>query len=396
MRIDNGSVQVLQVHNFYRSSAPSGEDEVVRTERALLTDAGISVVSFEKHNDAIATHIVGAVSSALSNVWSRASYREIRQLLRARRPDIAHFHNIFPQISPSAYTACAELSVPIVQTLHNFRLSCANGLLQRAGKPCELCIGCYPWPALRYRCYRDSHAATAAISLATATHRMLRLHARYVTRFVALTRFAASRFVSAGLPSDRIIVRGNALAHDPGAGRGSGGYALYVGRLTQEKGVDHLIRAWRSVRDLPLRVIGDGALRARLEEDARSLPVQFLGRRSADDVLDSMRNAQMLIVPSVCYEGFPRVFVEALATATPVVASALGGLGELVTPEHGITFPSGDSHALAAAVNDLSADAGRLDRIRTANRARYLREFAPQRALDSLLDVYRDAIEAAA
>jgi glycosyltransferase involved in cell wall biosynthesis len=157
-----------------------------------------------------------------------------------------------------------------------------------------------------------------------------------------------------------------------------------------------LIRAWRSVRDLPLRVIGDGALRARLEEDARSLPVQFLGRRSADDVLDSMRNAQMLIMPSVCYEGFPRVFVEALATATPVVASALGGLGELVTPEHGITFPSGDSHALAAAVNDLSADAGRLDRIRTANRARYLREFAPQRALDSLLDVYRDAIEAAA
>jgi glycosyltransferase involved in cell wall biosynthesis len=389
-------MRVLQIHNFYRSTAPSGEDEVVRSERELLRRGGVEVVTFERHNDSLADNVQARLGSAMSFVWSASARRELAQVLRLYRPDVAHFHNIFPQISVSAYSACRQARVPIVQTLHNFRLMCANGLLQRDGKPCELCVGKYPWPALRHRCYRASRTATAGIALSIASHRALRTHARHVSRFIALTPFGAKRFVAAGLPADRITIRGNCLDRDPGIGSGSGGYALYVGRLTAEKGVRTLVQAWESVGALPLKIVGDGELRADLEARARGLPIEFLGRMSATQVLEIMRAAALIIIPSECYEGFPRVLVEALATGTPVLASNLGGLGELVTQNEGDTFTAGDSTALAAGVRRLVASPDKLRQLRTACRARYDADFSADRGLRSILHVYEDAIRSPA
>jgi glycosyltransferase involved in cell wall biosynthesis len=388
-------MRILLVHNFYRTSAPSGEDEVVRTERDLLESGGHTVVSYERYNDAIGAGANDAVRSALSNVWSTRARSELESLLRKHRPDVAHFHNVFPQISVAGYAACAAYGVPVVQTLHNFRSFCANGLLQRAGRPCELCVDQLPWPALRYRCYRDSFAATAGMSLATFAHRVLRTHGRYVAKFIALTQFAAQRFARAGFPVDRIVVRGNALARDPGPGSGDGGYALFVGRLTAEKGVATLIRAWRELPHMRLKVIGDGELRPALERDATGLPIEFLGRQPPAAVIDAMRAARVVVIPSECYEGFPRVFVEALATGTPLVASNLGGLGELVSEQHGRKFTAGDAAELAQTVRILLDDESTLARMRQASRERYLAAFSPQTALESLVGIYRASVATA-
>ncbi len=384
-------MRVIQVHNFYRSSAPSGEDEVVRSERALMLAAGIEVMPFERCNDALGPTLSAAIASASSYVWSSSAREDLAQMVRLFKPDVVHFHNLFPQISPAAYAACTSAKVPVVQTLHNFRLFCANGLLQRDGQPCEKCVGRYPAPALRYGCYRNSRVATAGIALALTTHRALGTHARHVTRFIALTDFAARKFVEAGLPADRIIVRGNSLATDPGVGSGRGGYALFVGRLTAEKGAVTLLKAWAQLSGVPLKIVGDGERRAELEQLARGLPVQFLGRQSSREVIEAMQEAEVLVIPSECYEGFPRVFVEGLATGTPIVAADLGGLGELVSSSNGVKFVAGNADSLATTVRSLLEQPGLLQQMRAENRRRYLAEFGPERAIQSLVAAYDEA-----
>jgi glycosyltransferase involved in cell wall biosynthesis len=266
---------------------------------------------------------------------------------------------------------------------------CANGLLNRAGAPCELCIGRSPLPALMHGCYRGSRVATAGMVLGTALHRARRTYHTRVDRFIALTQFAAKRFTAHGLPEELITVRGNCLAVDPGVGDGSGGYALYVGRLSAEKGVSTLIRAWRKVPGIPLRIAGDGGLRPGLEQEAAGLPIEFLGRVTVARVLELMKGAAMLIVPSEWYEGFPRVVVEALATGTPIVAADIGGLRELITDGvDGAKFKPGSSDELAASVSRLWETPALLAQQRRANRARFEREYSPQAGLTSLRRIY--------
>ncbi|MEO8019362.1 MAG: glycosyltransferase family 4 protein [Pseudomonadota bacterium] len=386
-------MRVALIHNFYRSSAPSGEDEVVRGEQELLEANGIEVIPFVRYNDDLPAGLLGALGASLSNAWSFDSRSALRELMVRHRPDVAHFHNTFPQISPAAYLTCREAGVPVVQTLHNYRMFCANGLLNRQREPCELCLGRNAFPALVHACYRDSRLATLGVALGSALHRARGTYQTQVDRYIVHTEFARRRFVAHGLPPERIAIRGNCLSHDPGIGAGDGGYALYVGRLTAEKGVGTLVRAWQELSDIPLRIAGDGALRATLEREAAGLPIQFLGRVPAARVIELMQNAALLVIPSECYEGFPRVLVEAFATGTAVVAADIGGLGELITEGvGGAKFRSGSAAELADAVQRLWCAPVLRARQRAGNRLRFEREFSPSAGLASLTDVYRQAM----
>ncbi len=388
-------MRVLLAHNFYRSSAPSGEDEVVRSEHQLLADNGFEVIPFTRHNDTLGAGALGALGAAFSNAWSFATVDALRRLIAEHRPDVAHFHNTFPQISPAAYAVCREAGVPVVQTLHNYRMFCANGLLNRAGEPCERCVGRNALPALKHACYRGSRVATLGMVLGSTLHRARGTYQTQVDRYIVLTEFARRRFIAHGLPAERISIRGNSLTHDPGAGAGGGHYALYVGRLTAEKGVSTLIRAWRTMSGIPLRIAGDGDLRAALEHEARGLPIEFLGRVSAERVIGLMKESAMLVVPSECYEGFPRVIVEAFATGTPVIAADIGGLGELINEGvDGLKFRSGSAEGLAAAALRLWEAPEMRDRQRIANRRRFEREYSPSAGLTSLQRIYRQALAA--
>jgi glycosyltransferase involved in cell wall biosynthesis len=391
-RGEHSGMRIALIHNFYRSSAPSGEDEVVRGEQKLMEQGGMEVLPFFRHNDELPSGARGAITAALSNAWAFDAAKALREFLREHRPDVAHFHNTFPQISPAGYAVCREVGVPVVQTLHNYRMFCANGLLNRGGEACERCVGRAPLPALVHACYRESRIATVGMAMGIGLHRALGTYQRHVDRFIVLTEFARRKFLDHGLPEDRITVRGNGLPFDPGAGTGGGGYALYVGRLTAEKGVATLIKAWRKIPGRRLVIAGDGELRAKLEREACDLPVEFLGRISPSRVMELMKEAEMLVVPSECYEGFPRVVVEAFAAATPVVAADLGGLGEVVDESAGLKFPSGDASALARAVQTLWSDETLRARIARANRHRFETGLSPTASLTTLQDVYRLAL----
>lgn len=383
---------VLLAHTFYRSSAPSGEDVVFRNERDILEAHGIKVIPFVRYNDDIDdSGITKRVHVALSTTWSRDSFKALSRTIRREQPHVAHFHNTFPQISPSGYAACKRCGIPVIQTLHNFRLICPGASLQRNGRPCEDCVGTNLLPALRHRCYRGSLAATGAVTLMLTLNRFGGSYHHNVDRYIALTEFAASRLRAGGLPADKILVKPNSLPNPPCAGKGEGGYAVYVGRLSVEKGVLTMLNAWRRLSPLPLKILGDGPLYGELRAviEAEKLPVELLGHRPRSEVLDIVGRAVVQIVPSECYEGFPMVILEAYACGTPVVASRIGSLEEIVEDNvTGTRFSAGDVDNLTEAVLRITRDCEKLSQIRKSVRQTFDRLYNPERNFEQLVAIY--------
>lgn len=384
-------MRILLVHNFYQSSAPSGEDVVFHIERQLLERAGHEVITYTRANDEIGSSLGSRMRAATDLYWSPSSYRDITRLLRERKPDVAHFHNTFPLVSVSGYRACQEHGVPVVQTLHNYRLICPGALLQRNGVPCEDCIGKLPTAAAIHGCYRDSRLGSALVGGMLAVNRARGVYRMDVNRYLCLTQFARTRFIRGGLPAAQLFVKPNTLLDPPGPGDGSGDYALYVGRLTREKGVATLIEAWRSV-DLPLWIVGEGSLRAELEERARAsgVNVRFLGLRTKSEVYDLLRSALLLMVPSEWYEGFPMTVLEALASGTPMLVSRLGAMDEVLTAgRHCQKFEAGNPDALRGALLQMLSDPDALAAMRTACRAEFDLKYAQSIVTQQAVDHYR-------
>lgn len=386
-------LRVLLVHNFYQSTAPSGEDVAFRSECELLRASGVEIRTFIRNNDTIEPQAGARLRAAWNGLWSMATYYELQRVIDDFRPNLVHCHSLFPLISPSAYSACRSMDTPVIQTLHNYRMICPNGLLLRDARPCQDCVGRLPLDAVRHRCYRASAAASlAAAGIAASTWQRAR---QTVARFIALTRFAAGVFEQAGLPRERIAVRPNCLDADPQPGSGAGGYVLFAGRLSVEKGAATLLRAWRQPGLPECVIVGDGPLRAVLEQEARAnrLNVRFLGARPRAEVLDLMRDATALVIPSICYEGLPMVFLEAMASGTPVVCSAIGGLTELVSDgENGQLCAAGDAHGLAEAVRRATPRGAAGAALRHRCRATYDAHYSIDQARVRLLGIYSDAL----
>lgn len=383
---------VVLVHERYRQ--PGGEDRVVDDEAELLRARGHRVVTVTADNRDVGG--MSRLALAADTIWNRDAYRRLRAVLRAERPDVVHVHNTFPLLSPAVYRAARREGATVVQTLHNYRLLCPNALLFRDGSPCEACVGrAFPWPGVLRGCYRDSRAATAAAGAMAAAHRALGTWTRDVDAYVALSELARRRFVAGGLPEEKIFVRPNYLLEDPGIGAHEGAFALYAGRLSAEKGIGTLMRAWAMLDGrVPLKVVGGGPLEA---EVAAGVPgVEWLGPRPHDEVLRLMREAALLVFPSECYESFPLALVEAFATALPVLAADVGAAGELVRAHAaGLPFPPGDARALAAAAARLLADEPTRREMGTAGRVAYECEYTAERAYDRLMAIYGAGTDAA-
>lgn len=381
---------VLQIHNAYREVG--GEDTVVRRERDLLRAAGHEVVAYGAENP---RGRVNATVTMLASPWNTMSARRAADAVRRQRPDVAHVHNTWWALSASIVRPLAAAGIPIVMTLHNYRLLCANAMLFRDGRPCEECVGTHPWRAVGYTCYRDSFPASFIAATAISLSRRRQVW-QDVDVFLALTEFARERFIAGGLPPDKLIVKPN-FVDDPGPRRippSRSSTVLYVGRLSEEKGIDLLLDAWReaALDKLRLLVVGDGPLRGVLEASAPS-GVQFLGRVTPDRVRDLMLEARALVFPSLWYEGQPMVLLEALAAGAPLVACAMGGVIDTI----------GDrSAAVQAAPGDLSdwkralwklTDDAWVDEAGAHARDVFEARYVSQIALDNLIGVYRRAIE---
>jgi len=386
-------MRILVIHNRYQQAG--GEDVVVRAETSLLRSKGHEVQIFQENNDGIATWS-DAVKTTLQCVYSYSAARDVRKLIDEFEPDLAHIHNFFPRVSPSVHYACHEAKIPVVQTLHNYRLLCPASTFLRDGKVCEDCLGkTISWPAVQHSCYRKNKFASAAMVNMLAIHRVLRTWRRTVTRFIVPTQFARAKFVEGGLPEERIVVKPNFVAPDPGMGRGNGGYVLFVGRLSEEKGLGTLLAAWSQIStSVRLKIVGDGPLAGTVERTSATVPrVEWLGARSREEVSGLMADAALLVFPSICYETFGLTVIEALATGLPVLASRLGAMTELVSDgETGKLFTAGSCGELAAAIDWAHSHPGHLKAMRSRARHEFELKYTAELNYASLMDVYESSL----
>lgn len=384
-------MRILLVHNRYQQ--PGGEDVVFQAEAGLLRSHGHEVEEWVEDNRDIEG--IPRVGLALRTVWSLPAARRLSAILDRHRPDVAHFHNTFPLISPAAYAICQRRGVPVVQTLHNYRLVCPNAMLFRAGRPCEDCLGrVVAWPGVVHACYRGSRAQSAVTATMLAVHRLRGTWRHDVDLYIALTEFARRKFLAGGLPEERIVVKPNfvTLKGRP-AGPPAEGF-LFAGRLSEEKGVRALLEAWRSLPStILLRVAGTGPLAPLVERAARELPnVHYLGGLSHDELLGELAAAQALVFPSEWYEGLPMVILEAFACGRPVLAARRGAAEEIVA--EGLTgslWEPGDPANLATLVRRAAAQPERLVAMGTNARREYEQRYSAEANYRQLIEIYRRA-----
>jgi glycosyltransferase involved in cell wall biosynthesis len=388
---------ILQVHEYYQQ--PGGEDTVYEAEVALLRERGQRVATYEEHNDRI--HALSPVSLALQTVYSLPSYRRLREVLTREKPDVVHFHNTFPLISPSAYVACQRAGVPVIQSLHNPRLICPAASFYRQGRNCSDCLGKgLPYPAVQHACYHNSYIHSSVVTTMLTMHRLFGTWQKRVDRYVVASSFYRDLFIQAGLPAEKIAL----LPHfvTPSApyreDRGAGGYALFIGRLDPEKGVRVLLEAWQE-SGVPLKVRGSGALEGELREFiARhpAGPVELVGRLAKEDLVRLIAGARFLVWPSPgWYETFGFAAVECFAQGVPVISSRIGVNQELVREgETGLLFNPGDARDLADKVRwawDHPREMTVMGhRAREAVEAKYTAD----RHYESLIRLYQQTLEA--
>ncbi len=384
-------MKILIGHNRYQWHG--GEDAVVAAEAALLRSQGHDVVEFVADNAAfLESSQKNLFTAALNFFWSRVSYHRLLKVLDDFKPDVAHFHNIYFALTPSVYVACHRKSVAVVQSLHNFRMFCANGLMFRDGQLCRKCLEGSPLSGIRHRCYKNSMAASLLVTALTGWHRAVHTYERYVHCFITATAFTRRQYMQAGLKAEQIWVKPNVYYPDVEYQLPAGQYALYVGRLSEEKGVIGMLEVFKNIPHIPLKIIGDGPLRAQVQhmlEDPQLQHVQWLGKLDNEALMQMMRGAKMLVVPSTCYENFPRVVVEGYAFGLPIVAFAQGSFKDIVNDQTGMLIKSGAWADFPAAIEHCwEFTANQHQRIRQI----YECDFSPIANYQQLISIYQHAM----
>lgn len=355
-------------------------------EVALLRQHGHEVHVYRRHNDDIGG--IGKLRLAAQTLWSCRTTNDIGRLLAAFRPDVIHVHNSFPLISPSLLWAAGK--VPVVQTLHNFRLLCPQAMFLRDGRICEDCLARPPWRSVVHRCYRASAAQSGVLAGMLMLHARVGTYRNRVARYIALNRFCRDKFIEGGLPAERIAIKPNFVEIDaaPSSAPRNGG--LFVGRVSSEKGIDVLLAALHRLPGRQICVIGDGPRMPCLQTHPGML---VLGAMNRDDVLTAMGRAAFLVMPSIWYETFGLVLIEAFACGLPVIASRLGAMQELVQEGHnGLLFDPGSDTDLARAIAWAESHPDEMRRMGRNARDTYVEKFTPEENHQMLMDIYRDAI----
>lgn len=384
-------MKILVLHNSYQNQG--GEDTVVDLETSHLAARGHEVRLERVSNNSI-RGIGPKARTLMLAAGSRESGLRVRQWISEFSPDVVHVHNFFPLLTPAAHHAAAEAGIPVVQTLHNFRLLCAGALLLRDGAICEDCLGHAPWPALRHKCYRNSFPGTAAVvAMQLATRGSLKW-LRAVDRFIALNTFGRDKFIEGGLPADRIAVKPNFVSapEEPLSLVKRTRSAIFVGRLSPEKGALDLVRAWHDLPDLTLDIVGDGPDMERMREEAPA-NVRFHGKLSYEATQDYIRNARLLLFPSKWYETFGLTIIEAMAAGTPIVAARLGSAEALLQGRSfAKLYEPGNKVDMTNAIRRTMNDS--CDEQILAARSEYLKFYTPISNMKQLEAIYESAVQA--
>jgi glycosyltransferase involved in cell wall biosynthesis len=382
-------MNVLMLHNSYQFRG--GEDESFESEVRMLCDAGHFVDTIRLKNDEVEQ--IGSFNVALQSIWSKPSYDLVDRKLSERQFDVLHVQNFFPLISPSVYSAARKHGVAVVQTLRNYRLLCPSTTLFRNGRICEDCLHkTFKYPGVVHACYRNSVLSSAAVATMTAFHSLKGTWRNAIDLYISLTHSSRQKFVEAGLPADKMIVKGNFVHPDPGPGDGKEGFVLFAGRLTREKGLETLLKAWTLLKiPTALKIVGDGLLAPEVREFCRQNPTaEWLGTKSSSELKDLMGAASLFVFPSEWYEPFGRVAIESFAKGTPVVASNMAAMAEIVEDGvNGFLFRAGDSKDLACRLQWAQDHPDQLNLLRQSARHCYEQNYTASQNCDLLIHAYQ-------
>ena len=359
----------------------------------MLRDAGVEVKTFIPSNDEI-VGVAARIKTAAQVTYSWTMRRRIAAEIAGFKPSIVHVHNFFPTVTPSVYDAARDAGCKVVQTIHNYRLICPTGTLFRDGHVCHDCVGKgIAWPGILHGCYRDSHAGTAAVATMLTINRLRGAWSERVDRFLMLTAFARDFFAEhAGIPLHKMRVKPNAV-QDPGVGDGGGGYALYAGRLSEEKGIRTLLEAANQGLAIPLRIAGSGPLEKEVRSAHAQGKVEYLGPQSQEQIRSLMQRAALLLTPSQWYEGLPMVIPEAYGTGLPIIASQVGSLASLIIPEQtGLLVEPGNAKSLAEATRRLVDTPALLAKLRAGARKAYESDYRPETNMALLTAIYDELL----
>jgi glycosyltransferase involved in cell wall biosynthesis len=390
-------LKVVIAHNSNQQHA--GDDVVVAHESKLLEGAGHRVVFYKRSNwDVDSYKGLRKISLAKQTIWASDTRRDFARLLREEKPDVVHVHNTFVMISPSIYSACVEARVPVVQTLHNYRLLCPSATLFRDGKVCQECMQHSFLRSVKYGCYRDSRSATAVTAMMLGFHRLRKTWDREVSCFVALSEFSRNKFVEGGLPANKITVKPNFVDPDPGKRTGDGDYAIFVGRLSAEKRVDMILEAWKRLRTaIPVMIVGGGPEEEKLRKQAEQegIPnLRFTGKLPREQTIAALNNARFLIFPSEWYEGFPMTLAESFACSTPVICAGMGTMQEVVTDGRtGLHYTPGDADDLARKVEWAWTHPEEVRAMGREARNDYKLKYTAEKNYPMLMEIYQRARE---
>lgn len=388
-------MRILLLHNRYQYRG--GEDLVFELEQEMLVSKGNVVDALLFSNDEIRS-LLSKFRTGLSLLHNSKSRRIIRRKILEFRPDVIHIHNLFPVGSPSLLFEAKRLGVPVVMTLHNYRLICPSATLLHNGKIYERSVhSTFPIHAIRKKLYRNSYIETAGVVWMTGIHKLLNTWNSKVATYIALTEFARQRFIHSSLKPhpENIVVKPN-FTWDPGKGSTPrSDFFLYAGRLTPEKGLKLILQCAAELPGIHFRIVGDGPMRKEVEEHAaRHDNIKYDGFRDRNDVFELLRQSRALLMPSLSFEGFPMTILEAFATGTPVISSALGSMSEIVQDcKNGLLFKAGDLSEFMARISLVSEDDALARRVSANARKSYESLYSPEVNYEQLISIYRVAIE---
>jgi glycosyltransferase involved in cell wall biosynthesis len=388
-------IKILQAHNYYLQAG--GEDTVFESDVALLRSHGHEVITYIENNARIPA--IPPARLAMQTVWSGDSYNKILKLIDREKPDIVHFHNTFPLISPAAYYACRKAGVPVIQSLHNPRLMCPAASFYRDNKNCIECLGKrLPYPGVIYACYHHSRIQTAVTATMLAGHRIHGTWNNMVDKYLVASTFYRDLFIRAGLPEDKVLIKPHFVESAPplDPDRRMGEYALFIGRLDPEKGIRVLLEAWKNV-DIPLKIRGSGQLEAevrRFIEQDHSKNIEIIDRLTKEDLGLLIERARFLIWPTESYyETFGFVAVESYARGVPVIGSRIGVNAEIVQDGRtGLHFTAGDPADLAAKVKWAWEHPEQMRAMGRNALDEYEAKYTPERNYRLLLDIYQSTL----
>lgn len=387
-------MRILFVHNFYQIAG--GEDAVLNNEILLLRNNGFDVRLLSFNNKVIDGFFVKFLVAAFSSFSLYGFFLMVREILRFK-PDVVHVHNYFPLASPAVFWACKFMRVPVVHTLHNFRSLCPTALLLHNGVVDDRSLKVGPWWALKNKVYKESFFGTFFVCTMISLNKFIGTWTRCVDQFIALTNFQKNIFIRAGWAGEAISVKSNFLKdfYDDSLANEVRDYALFVGRISPEKGIDVLLDGWGKTIGMPLKVVGTGPCVDSVKDISRiNSNIEYLGHKSSDEVKSLMLGARFVVMPSLCYEGFPMVLIEAFCSATPALVSRIGSLSEIVEEGVlGLCFNPGDASDFALKAQWLIDNPSRVREMSDNARVEYLKKYTEKENISALLKVYERAIE---